>query len=47
MKNKSNDLNKWCDLKIILWNKQSRIIFKQGDIWWCSSSLNSRQSTVF
>ena len=26
----------WCKLKISLWNKQSKVIFKQGDIWWCS-----------
>ncbi len=40
MKKESNNLDKWHDLKIILWKKQSKIIFKQGDIWWCSLGVN-------
>jgi len=37
---KLNKLKKWCDLKIILSNKRDKIVFKQGDIWWCSLGVN-------
>ena len=30
----------WCKLKILLWNKQSKAVFKQRDIWWCSLGVN-------
>lgn len=30
----------WCKLKIALWRKESKVIFKQGDIWWCSLGMN-------
>ncbi len=30
----------WCKLKVDLWNKQSKVVFKQGDIWWCSLGMN-------
>jgi len=30
----------WCKLKIVLWDKEDKIIFKQGDIWWCSLGMN-------
>ncbi len=30
----------WCKLKIDLWNKQSNVVFKPGDIWWCSLGMN-------
>ena len=30
----------WCKLKIALWNKQNKVVFKQGDIWWCSLGVN-------
>lgn len=30
----------WCRLKILLWNKQSKVVFKQRDIWWCSLGVN-------
>ena len=30
----------WCKLKIALWRKDSKVIFKQGDIWWCSLGMN-------
>lgn len=33
-------IQEWCRLKIALWNKQSKVIFKQGDIWWCSLGVN-------
>lgn len=33
-------LRNWCRLKTALWNKQSKVVFKQGDIWWCSLGAN-------
>ena len=33
-------LQDWCRLKIVLWERQSKIVFKQGDIWWCSLGMN-------
>ena len=30
----------WFKLKIVLWDKQSKVVFKQGDIWWCSLGVN-------
>ena len=33
-------LQDWCKLKIFLWEKENKIIFKQGDIWWCSLGMN-------
>lgn len=30
----------WCKLKIALWSKKSAVVFKQGDIWWCSLGFN-------
>jgi len=33
-------IREWCKLKILLWNKQSKVIFKQRDIWWCSLGVN-------
>lgn len=31
----------WFKVKISLWEKDStKIIFKQGDIWWCSIGMN-------
>lgn len=30
----------WFKLKISLWDKTSRTVFKQGDIWWCSLGVN-------
>ena len=30
----------WCKLKIALWGKSSKIVFKQSDIWWCSLGMN-------
>ncbi|MEK7609425.1 MAG: type II toxin-antitoxin system PemK/MazF family toxin, partial [Patescibacteria group bacterium] len=34
------DLQEWCRLKIALWKKDSKVIFKQGEIWWCSLGMN-------
>jgi mRNA interferase MazF len=33
-------LQDWYRLKQVLWNKKSKIVFKQGDIWWCSLGMN-------
>lgn len=33
-------IQEWCTLKIALWNNQSKVVFKQGDIWWCSLGMN-------
>lgn len=33
-------IQEWCKLKASLFYKQSRIVFKQGDIWWCSLGMN-------
>lgn len=30
----------WLDLKINLWTSEKRIVFKQGEIWWCSLGFN-------
>lgn len=33
-------LKDWCRVKIGLAEKEHAIIFKQGDIWWCSLGMN-------
>lgn len=33
-------IQEWCKLKILLWSKKSKVIFKQRDIWWCSLGIN-------
>ncbi len=30
----------WFKLKLTLWTKPSKVIFKQGEIWWCSLGMN-------
>ncbi|MBI2454002.1 MAG: type II toxin-antitoxin system PemK/MazF family toxin [Parcubacteria group bacterium] len=30
----------WCRIKIYLWKKDSKIVFKQSEIWWCSLGMN-------
>ncbi|MBI2326664.1 type II toxin-antitoxin system PemK/MazF family toxin [Candidatus Collierbacteria bacterium] len=31
----------WFKLKVLLWKKdKTSIVFKQGDIWWCSVGMN-------
>jgi len=30
----------WWRLKFVLRNKQSRIVFNEGEVWWCSMGLN-------
>lgn len=36
----------WFKLKISLWNSKSRVIFKQGDIWWCSLGMNVGEEVI-
>lgn len=33
-------IREWCELKIALWSKPSKTLFKEGDIWWCSVGVN-------
>src|SRR3989338_3071198 len=33
-------IKEWCGLKSDLCGKESKVIFKQGDIWWCSLGMN-------
>jgi len=30
----------WCRLGVILWDKRSDVIFKEGEVWWCTIGLN-------
>lgn len=30
----------WFKLKLALWNKESKVVFKQGELWWCSLGVN-------
>ncbi|OHA70118.1 MAG: hypothetical protein A3D64_02485 [Candidatus Wildermuthbacteria bacterium RIFCSPHIGHO2_02_FULL_49_9] len=30
----------WCKLKVALWDKQNKVVFKQGNVWWCSLGMN-------
>lgn len=36
----SKFLKEWCKLKIAIWNQESKAVFKQGDVWWCSLGVN-------
>ena len=33
-------VKEWCGLKSNLCGKESKVIFKQGDIWWASLGMN-------
>ena len=33
-------LRDWFRLKLVLWNKKSRVVFKQRELWWCSLGVN-------
>jgi mRNA interferase MazF len=35
-----NAVLNWCRIKISLWEKSSRILFKEGEIWWCRVGMN-------
>ena len=30
----------WCRLSFVLWNKDSKMAFREGEVWWCSIGLN-------
>jgi mRNA interferase MazF len=30
----------WCKTKASLWNRQSNVVFKEGELWWCSIGMN-------
>lgn len=36
----------WFRLKANLFNKTSKAIFKQGDIWWCSLGMNIGEEVI-
>jgi len=33
-------IQEWCRLKISLWDNERKVVFKQGDMWWCSLGMN-------
>jgi len=33
-------LLEWCKLKLLLLDKQSKVAFKEGEIWWCKIGMN-------
>lgn len=35
-----NEIKSWFNLKVRLWTNERRVIFKQGEIWWCSLGFN-------
>lgn len=35
-----NEIKNWLELKIRLWTKKDEVVFKQGEIWWCSLGFN-------
>ena len=35
-----NEIKNWLELKIKLWTKKNQVVFRQGDIWWCSLGFN-------
>jgi mRNA-degrading endonuclease toxin of MazEF toxin-antitoxin module len=30
----------WCKVTVVLWDKESAIAFKEGEVWWCAIGLN-------
>ena len=34
------EIKRWLDLKIKLWTNDKGVVFRQGEIWWCSLGLN-------
>ena len=30
----------WFKIKVSLWKKDSKVVFKQSEIWWCSLGMN-------
>ena|SRR3989344_2724256 len=41
-----NQLQDWCRLKLELFTKRNKIVFKQGDIWWCSLGINLGEEMI-
>lgn len=39
-------LRDWFKIKMALWNKPSKVIFKQGDIWWCVLGVNLGEEVI-
>ena len=35
-----NEIKNWLELKIKLWIEDKKVVFKQGEIWWCSLGFN-------
>ncbi|HEY5220670.1 MAG TPA: type II toxin-antitoxin system PemK/MazF family toxin [Candidatus Paceibacterota bacterium] len=33
-------LLEWCTLKLVLLDKESNVVFKEGEIWWCEIGMN-------
>lgn len=33
-------LLRWCEIKILLLDRPSNILFKEGEIWWCKIGMN-------
>ena len=40
MKDFITQLRAWCEQKISLWQQESDVIFKEGDVWWCRMGVN-------
>ena len=38
-------LLKWCEAKILLSERPSNILFKEGEIWWCRIGMNIGHET--
>lgn len=34
------EIKNWLELKIKLWTADKKVVFKQGEIWWCSLGFN-------
>ncbi len=34
------NFKKWFELKMKLWHHESRVVFKQRELWWCSVGIN-------
>jgi mRNA interferase MazF len=30
----------WCKAQIPLWGRNSEVVFKEGELWWCSIGMN-------
>jgi mRNA interferase MazF len=33
-------LLEWCKIELFLWNKRSNLLFKEGEVWWCSIGVS-------